>query len=248
MSLDDGIEIFGGTVDLSHVLITRAGDDGLDWDYGWRGRAQFLVVQQDATDGDHAIEADNHPTAPESYPRSAPTLFNVTLVGSADDRVSQRGILMRNGTAGALHNVLATGFTAELLDVRDLATVTQAWRGRLSISPMGAWGIGADGSRWATDERSANPNDADYDDDGGFDERDWIYAQTGNVLGDNPGLSPRVLDVINPDFVPLGDDARRGAVVPPEGDFFDQSAVFRGAFVPDEMETWYERWTTLDPS
>lgn len=37
--LDDGIEFFGGTTNISHVVITDADDDSLDWDRGWQGNA-----------------------------------------------------------------------------------------------------------------------------------------------------------------------------------------------------------------
>ncbi|MCD7098939.1 hypothetical protein [Stenotrophomonas sp. MMGLT7] len=44
---DDGIEIFGGTVNLSHIVITEADDDSLDTDWGWSGGVQYgLVVRK----------------------------------------------------------------------------------------------------------------------------------------------------------------------------------------------------------
>ena len=60
---DDGVEVFGGTVNLSHIVITQPDDDGLDWDLGWTGKAQFVIVQQKAGRGDKGFEADNHPSA-----------------------------------------------------------------------------------------------------------------------------------------------------------------------------------------
>merc|ERR1711879_431422 len=42
---DDGIEWFGGTVDVSNVLVWNVGDDALDTDQEWNGRCRdFLVV------------------------------------------------------------------------------------------------------------------------------------------------------------------------------------------------------------
>ena len=44
---DDGIEIFGGTVNMSHVVITEADDDSLDTDWGWSGGVQYgLIVRK----------------------------------------------------------------------------------------------------------------------------------------------------------------------------------------------------------
>ncbi|HAJ43650.1 MAG TPA: hypothetical protein DCM00_13520, partial [Alcanivorax sp.] len=78
-SLDDGVEMFGGTADLRHVLITGAGDDSLDWDWGWRGRVQFLIAQQHPNSGDNAFEADNNGNQHDAEPMSEPVMYNVTL-------------------------------------------------------------------------------------------------------------------------------------------------------------------------
>lgn len=45
-NLDDGIEIWGGTVELDHIVMWNVGDDNLDLDQGWRGKASYgLCVQ-----------------------------------------------------------------------------------------------------------------------------------------------------------------------------------------------------------
>lgn len=42
---DDGVEWFGGTVDVSNVLVWNSGDDGLDTDQAWNGTcSNYLVV------------------------------------------------------------------------------------------------------------------------------------------------------------------------------------------------------------
>ena len=46
MNQDDGIEMFGGTVNLKYVLVTGARDDSFDWTDGWTGKGQFWVAQQ----------------------------------------------------------------------------------------------------------------------------------------------------------------------------------------------------------
>lgn len=44
-NFDDGIEWFGGTVDVSNVLVWNSGDDGLDTDQAWNGTcSNFLIV------------------------------------------------------------------------------------------------------------------------------------------------------------------------------------------------------------
>ena len=53
---DDGIEWFGGTVDVSNVVVWNAGDDGLDTDQDWIGTcSDFIVV---TPTGGSAFELD----------------------------------------------------------------------------------------------------------------------------------------------------------------------------------------------
>jgi hypothetical protein len=81
LGLDDGIEVFGGSPNLRHILITQPDDDGLDWDFGFHGTVQFLIVQQKTGRGDKAIEADNNHNDSELLPRSAPQVWNATFIG-----------------------------------------------------------------------------------------------------------------------------------------------------------------------
>jgi hypothetical protein len=69
---DDGIEFFGGTAGMDHVVISGASDDSLDWDQGWRGNVQFLVVHQFEGIGDAGFEADNYGSMELATPRSNP--------------------------------------------------------------------------------------------------------------------------------------------------------------------------------
>ncbi len=103
---DDGLEWFGGTVNVRYAVSTGSLDDSFDWTHGWMGNGQWMVVQQDG-DGDRGIEADNLEANFEARPNSRPVLSNLTLVGNADGDVGMR---LRHGTQGAIHNALVTGF------------------------------------------------------------------------------------------------------------------------------------------
>lgn len=105
--LDDGIEMFGGTASLKHLVITQPNDDGLDWDFGWRGTAQWIVMQQSATRGERGIEADNSEGAPTATPISDPTVCNFTYVGGSQS--SNTGAMLRRGTRGQIHNSIFVG-------------------------------------------------------------------------------------------------------------------------------------------
>ena len=104
---DDGIEFFGGNANVKYALITGAGDDSIDWTFGYRGFLQFVAVVQDADDADRGIEADNDSKNADLEPRSNPTLSNITLVGSA---AGSNGMKLRAGTGAVITNTVTVGF------------------------------------------------------------------------------------------------------------------------------------------
>ena len=54
---DDGIEFFGGTVNVTDLLVLNAGDDAVDTDQEWAGTLDNFIVIGGA-DTDHALELD----------------------------------------------------------------------------------------------------------------------------------------------------------------------------------------------
>ncbi|MEM9066962.1 MAG: hypothetical protein AAGE52_00610 [Myxococcota bacterium] len=105
-SKDDGLAIFGGTVNVREVLVTHAADDGLDWERGWRGVGERIAIWQDPGGGNAAIEGSNNDPSGirDAEPRSNPELWYVTTFGG---RVSIR---LADGTFAALRNsVLHSG-------------------------------------------------------------------------------------------------------------------------------------------
>jgi hypothetical protein len=94
-NIDDGIEIWGGTVNLKYVSIWNVGDDSFDLDCGWRGKAQFgLIVQGysvDAVRGSgiccSAFEMDGAEDR-GNHPRTTAAIYNFTVVGQPFEPVS----------------------------------------------------------------------------------------------------------------------------------------------------------------
>jgi hypothetical protein len=82
---DDCAEMFGGAVNLKHLVCTNNSDDAIDQDEGWRGKVQYaLVLQGDNCGADKAdkggeLDGGNNPDG--SQPLAIPTLYNVTMVG-----------------------------------------------------------------------------------------------------------------------------------------------------------------------
>ncbi|MCA8943657.1 MAG: hypothetical protein KDB80_13925 [Planctomycetes bacterium] len=91
-NLDDGVEIWGGTVNLKYMSIWNIGDDSLDIDQGWRGTHQFgLIVQGYSIDtsqgggvGDNAIETDGAEDS-DWQPVTTGRVYNYTVIGQPID-------------------------------------------------------------------------------------------------------------------------------------------------------------------
>lgn len=88
-NVDDGIEIWGGTVNLKHFSIWNIGDDSFDVDQGWRGQAQFgLIVQGYSIPGsvsgsgfcDSMVEMDGAEKS-DAQPVTTAAMYNLTLIG-----------------------------------------------------------------------------------------------------------------------------------------------------------------------
>ncbi len=110
---DDGIEWFGGTVRVTHAVVTAVNDDSFDWVAGWTGSLQYALADQQGS-GDQGIEADNFDDNPLATPRSQPRIANITLNGSSDGDI---GMLFREGTGVNLTNAIVKGFGDACLDI-----------------------------------------------------------------------------------------------------------------------------------
>ena len=135
---DDGWEAFGGTVTVKHLMCIDGRDDGFDWQQGYRGKAQFVIVRgvsdlapSGTQFGDKAIEADNNDVAPFTQlvcsGRSNPTVANFTMVGDrsrfgAAFPGSVFGVNLRRATAGQVLNSIVTNFKTFGLQIDDDVT------------------------------------------------------------------------------------------------------------------------------
>jgi hypothetical protein len=112
---DDGIEFFGGTVNVSNLLVWFSGDDAIDTDQAWAGTLNnFIVICGSATD--HALEIDG----PEGTLMASHTLRNGSIKGSPEAELGD----FRACPRGTFENIF-------FFDFVDPAT---AGRGDLSIS------------------------------------------------------------------------------------------------------------------
>ena len=107
--VDDGIEFFGGTVNAKHILITNTGDDGIDFDQGYRGKMQFIAVEiATPLSGDPSgFEWDSLSSDHDATPRSSVQMSNATVwmtTNRPEDNIT--GAMIRRGAGADLHNVL----------------------------------------------------------------------------------------------------------------------------------------------
>jgi hypothetical protein len=135
MTSDDGIEFFGGTVQVKHVVVTGSDDDCFDWTGGWQGKAQFVVAEQSAASGleaERGIEADNLEANNSATPFSNPTLSNMTLIARSGN--GAEGMRLRRGTRGAFHNFIVTGFGGACIRVTETQTESNVDDSSLTIA------------------------------------------------------------------------------------------------------------------
>lgn len=178
---DDSIEFFGGTAEVSHLLLTGCGDDGFDWTQGWSGKAEFVIIEQaDDIDTNRGIEADSWGDNNDAEPRANPSLSNFTVLGSMANAGEPFGVTFRAGTAGTIRNMVIAGFDG-CLDVDDDATWTQAANGDLNI----------DYSMVEADDcfkvESDDPETTDVDEstaEGYMVKDDFWDAGAHNIIGD----------------------------------------------------------------
>jgi hypothetical protein len=234
---DDGIELFGGTVDVRHIVSSQNQDDGFDTDNGWSGRAQFVIVQDVShpptlPEASNGYESDNHGTAAsyDALPRTSPTVYNATLIGDHGySGVASYAAVFRRGTSGRYANHLWYGFPRGI-ELRDTATKAQLDGGGLEIRSSILFGNDADATNLPAPQTS-----------GDILERDYITADRGNIINVDPELPAEALSKTAPSFRPTaGSPALTGGATPPNDGFFDTSATFIGAIGTDD---WTAGWT-----
>ena len=87
---DDGFEMFGGAVNMDHVVAVNVGDDSIDYSEGYNGDIQYAVVVH-TSGGNRCIEGDN--TGGNRDDGFTPTtrlrISNMTCVTSASTKARE---------------------------------------------------------------------------------------------------------------------------------------------------------------
>ena len=112
-SSDDGLEAFGGTVDMKNLVVTGADDDTLDLDVGYRGLIQYVIgVQKTSGNPDSMIELDSANALETQTPRTWMRLANFTFVHKNPASGNTAAMLFRGAADASLVNGLVVSSMA----------------------------------------------------------------------------------------------------------------------------------------
>ena len=104
---DDGIELFGGTVNITHAVVGFVGDDSYDVDESWNGYIQFALAVQGEENGlgDNAIEYDGSEQA-DRIPNEFGRIYNATFIGAGTGSANNKsnGLRLKAGGKAQIWN------------------------------------------------------------------------------------------------------------------------------------------------
>jgi len=225
---DDGIEIFGGTVNLKHIVVSGCGDDVFDYDLGWSGNGQFWLGVQSSYLGDNLIEAGGGVSPVYGIPNSLPNIFNTTFIGNG---LSGNGntLVFENNAGGVIANsVFINKNNGVIVEVTDQQhdSYNQWTNGKLQVKNNIFYQI------------SENTQSTVFNLSGFYTpemKNEWSnsFNSSKNIIAD-PGI-----DISSGNFVP---------VVKLKGDLMEyplpwfQIVDFKGAFGETD---WVQDWTLL---
>lgn len=121
---DDGVEMFGGNVNLDHIIVTGVGDDSFDWTESWSGNVEYLYAarkkqyENALEPGNRGIEGDTQDTDANTTNGanggiSNPSVKHATFIGNKKDPESQ-ALKIRAGSNGKFDNIVLANFKTGL--------------------------------------------------------------------------------------------------------------------------------------
>ncbi len=241
-STDDGVEIFGGTPKLDHIVSGFAFDEILDTDLGARPEIQFFygVQQYDENTGlgQRCGEHDGGMDSDEwEEPYAKPIISNATFIGKGATHDGNNDLLfdIRDNSGAVYRNSVFFETDAGIrIEIAEAHSSYDFWKdGELVFKNNVFFNVGSNDidnifSIRYGDLASNHPDSAIAK-----TNLDDYFATAGNAISD-PGIS-----YTNP--VP----ANPGNVSSPNfsglPDWFE-TVDYQGAFDPDE-ENWAEGWT-----
>ncbi|MCC6839513.1 MAG: hypothetical protein IT230_05075 [Flavobacteriales bacterium] len=240
---DDSYEMFGGTVNLRHIVAFRGWDDDFDTDNGYRGKVQFGMSLRDPAiadqSGSNGFESDNDASGSTATPATMPVFSNITFFGpqiveggSTNAQYKRAAHIRRNSRLNAYNTVFAGYPTGLLLD--GTSTEAAATANTLMIRTSVVAGCTTP---------LAVASGSTFDIGGWFNTAGWNNSENSDAAAQ--GLSIP-MSLTAPVLLPSG-----GSPLLSGADFsgnaadpFFQQVSFRGAF---GTENWTSGWCNWDP-
>ncbi len=108
---DDGVEFFGGTVNVSNFYAENLQDDAVDWTEGWNGTLENAYILHTDANFSTAVEADGQ--------NANPTLQNLTAVST----VGGTALQFKAQSGATINNISLSGYETSV-DMRDNGPLT----------------------------------------------------------------------------------------------------------------------------
>jgi hypothetical protein len=267
-SADDGIEAWGGTVNIKYASMIFGNDDIFDYDDGYRGKVQFLFgLKTDNTasvDADNGFEMDADDQKSNNTPRSHPVIFNATMIGNnktvqTSDNSAIAAINAKELTEGELYNSVFANFKYGLNLVKALGTRTgtsEAYHNWATTGGNGSASLKIKCNTFVNFTSTSGAGDVMVDlavdknpslvvatDRTQFTTTD-LNVTAATVAGFSPTLviNNTTSVIATPvDATPNPALSVTGCPVPPSDGFFSPAA-YRGAFAPTG-KNWLADWT-----
>ncbi|MEZ4985493.1 MAG: T9SS type A sorting domain-containing protein [Saprospiraceae bacterium] len=127
---DDGIEIFGGHVDIKHAAVAFCGDESFDTDESWAGRGQYwfaIQYPQDPSGNEQFGGEHDGSEADDLQPKTVHTIYNATFIGMGpeNDDANPAGniaLRMRNDVGISYNNSIFTEFANKAIRIQSPTT------------------------------------------------------------------------------------------------------------------------------
>jgi len=232
---DDGVEFYGGTASMKHLVVTNSLDDSVDWDEGYQGNLQYVIVKQSPNGSGEAFEMDTEGTLEWL---SKPTLANVTVI--ANKRAEDDTFIMRfkDSTGGFFHNTVVTVADDTPGTFDECARIEDGAENNINSSLVF--------NNWIQDcanESGAGgtlSNEASVGNSSVVIEAAALDAILASQAAAASGLDPIDWDAIENGFDTPS--VSGGDPIDFDADFFDPT-TFMGAVNPDGSDPWWAGWT-----
>ena len=238
-NFDDGYEWFGGTVNSKYLVSAFCGDDGFDWDMGYRGKGQFWFLIQGTEEAGRGAEMDGGDDNETGTPYATPYVVNATYIGAGETTSplpagdgNDRALYFRDNSGGYYYSSIITDFSQTGVNIEDLASGedsrSRLEAGQLMLANNYWWGFG-----------NGNTLDA-------IATQDFVrtHLTANNNFVQDPQLNNISRDensTLDPRPSPSS-PAATGAVQP--NDPFFTVVPYHGAFDPNSF-LWTEGWTAI---